>query len=357
MNKSIDKYWKLIKWLSGLIFSLLIVIDGPELYAQVNTDAIYTNINTINNRIYRIRSQINSLREKINEHGEQLVRQKGINYDLKTDIDSNIAELKKLEEEFRLIRIDYKAVLKELANIGIHLEKQDTTLAVHSDLIHNLNYKLVDLKIKFNALSDKFNGIPKVLYCKECYPVLSLEISNAYFPTYGKDNIDAASSFLYEFRYNYNPAYSMWFNFTSPTITALNSEPNISDGIFRDEWEITLVSAGFIYNFGSHEHDLFGFSAGGGLYYGAITYNKVTSDYLEGRMPPDDLSSFGLALRAELNYNEIIYKNMFSIFISLNSYISPENIILESGVKKDSDLGKGFLSLAFGLRFNFWGKE
>ncbi len=312
--------------------------------------AIYTNIDIVNNSISKLKSRIRSLNYNLNHYKKS---QKQLDDKFNSNIKLNSDDIKKLYKEFYNINVDYKTVLKQIKEFSISLDTLQKQLVYQELITNKINDNLMNLTKDYFLLKDNFNKIPKIYFCPDCYPKFSFSFSaNKYF-TFNVNDVTATPAYSLEFIYNQNKNISWWINYMSPFFVTITSK--IQDNLqISDKWNTELISAGSIYKSRPFLKNT-SFIIGGGIFWGTSKWDKYLNSTIGfTRGPIKNVYTYGANFRAELTYNEFQNKNPLEVFIGINSLISYNKIILDPGLDKSHDLGRFLLYFSIGMRFNFW---
>ena len=242
---------------------------SKEIDMSTSIEAIYSNINVMNNSIYNLKNQMKNLNGKINNlnnANDELSR------NLESKINLNTDEIKQLQNECNLIGIDYKAVTEQITIFERSLDSLLLTLKEHDIDIDNLKSDLRILREGYFELKKEFVKIPSIMFCTECYPKISISFSNNRYLTFSMDDLKAMPSYSLDATYYDTENIGFWINYISPFLVTISSKLQDSISI-SDHWSTNIVSGGFLYNYKPSSNN-FSIRLGAGLFFGSAEFDK-----------------------------------------------------------------------------------
>ncbi|MFC2129884.1 hypothetical protein ACFLSQ_00460 [Bacteroidota bacterium] len=348
----------------NLIAILLVLLtqftfsNNNEVFAQADyggaVEAIYSNLNIINNSIYKIKTQMKGLEGSLNK--KLRMQDKSVDEN-KNKIINNIKDIDKLKTEMSSIDKAYQNLLEKYDELLVDYSDIDYKILKVDSSVIDINYEILDLKKKvlslathYFELKNQFSKIPEIMFCQDCLPKFSLSIfANKYF-TFKNDDVSILPSLAFDAIYNYNNSFSVWLNYNSPYFITVTTDDNNK---ISDHWETNIVSCGFLYNMLNNKN--INLRIGSGLFYGLAEFdNNLNSNIGFERENIKDVASVGISVRSEISYSEFYSKNPLEVFLGINTLFSYEKTVLDPGIKGSHDLGNTLFFISLGVRFNFW---
>jgi len=349
-----------------IIFLLFISINSIVIFSQdnssdyfskdidVNTsiEGIYSNINVMKNSIFTLRNKVKTLNNQITKVSAQNTE---LGKDLGLKISLNKEDIKNLQFEFNKIDVDYKTVIKKISSFELTMDSMFFVVDNLINELQNLKSNFMMLQNDYLELKNEFLKIPELYFCSECFPKLSISLSNNRNLTFNVEDIKATPSFSFDATYYDTENLGFWINYISPFFVTISTVINDNYSV-SDHWSAQIFSGGAVYTYRPFKNN-FAIRMGGGLFLGNAKFDKFMNSTIGfTRNGIKNANTYGLDLKAELSYTEYESKNPLEFFARANSLVAYERILLNPGLNHTHDLGHVLLFISFGVKFNFWGK-
>ncbi|MGA2298015.1 MAG: hypothetical protein ABSG15_10750, partial [FCB group bacterium] len=268
-------------------FILILCFAYGSLYAQTNVslDAVYSNINTLSEKLATLKKKVNSMSVKLEKSNSETIGK--LNHILMT-VDSLNSELKIQGANISVLNENLSSSDRRIIDDSVRISMVIDSIILYKNKFTKINKSIDELDYNVAILENKIRKIPEIFFCPDCYPIFG--VSFGLMKLFGKDpNIfQKYLSVAGGLNINLNNDFRIWFDVVSP-LEFVDSKQN-------DTYFALFGSVGLMYNI--YAKTSFSLKAGLGGFYGEI----------EKRINTDDINKIinpiGLTGKAEFSYNQ-----------------------------------------------------